>query len=469
MGMTISRNRIPRGFIIRSISLILLLLVIFQIYISHIQSQSPSKSWSSSSPANHNPNAKYLGTNNDELAQFPPTHDLERFCSSYPERRVKKHHILISNKAKEDGPLKIFYWKQESLSQEIDWHKESETMCPVPLELQSFFDHYRQTKVKDPSVFWKTGYAPCFFWKTWDNEIEDRPGSCASREYTKLDYIFSTNYTDFVNADIIYMDYASTMGIDKAPYFDQMLLPPRLAHQSWALSFFDESIGYYPHVAMPAFLNQFDLTMGSPPQLMDIPNPYYPITEKKALELAHIEPTHPFDKTPEHYIAFMTSNCASKNDRMGLIGKLVNTAGAHSYGLCGHNKEMPEELKGREAGSWQYKKQKTLASYPFGLAAENSNCLGHITEKIYDVYASGSIPIYMGAPDIADFVPEGSYIDVRKFKTYDDLIHYMKAVDREPFYRWKDIVKKDPTKFCKKCLYTGPSPWCTIMDNVHFV
>ncbi|KAG0293339.1 4-alpha-L-fucosyltransferase [Linnemannia gamsii] len=427
MGLTISRNRIPRGFIIRSISLIIIILVIFQTYVSHIQTQSPLKQgllWATS-----NPKAKYNATNNDELTIHPPTYNLEKFCSSYPTRPTKKHHILIPNKAKEDGPLKIFYWKQLALEQKLDWHKESETMCP----------------------------------------IEDRPGSCTSREYGRLDYIFSTNYTDFVNADIIYMDYAFTMGIDKAPYFDQMLLPPRLAHQSWALLFFDESVGYYPHVAMPAFLNQFDLTMGSPPQLMDIPNPTYPITKEKALELASIEPTHPFDKTPEHFIAFMISNCAAKNDRMGLIDKLVETAGAHSYGHCGHNKEMPEELKGREVGSWQYKKQKTLASYPFGLAAENSNCLGYITEKIYDVYASGSIPIYMGAPDIADFVPEGSYIDVRNFKTYDDLIQYMKTVDREPFYRWKDIVKKDPTKFCKKCLYTGPPAWCTIMDNVHFV
>ncbi|KAF9340961.1 Alpha 1,3 fucosyltransferase [Linnemannia elongata] len=363
MGMTISRNRFPRGFIIRSITLVILLLVIFQSYLSYIQSQSSLRFWSS--PATSNPNAKYLGTNNDELTLFPPTRDLERFCSSYPKRPTKKHHILISNKAKEDGPLKIFYWKQRALTQRVDWHKESETI--------------------------------------------------------------------------------------------------------WALVFFDESIGFYPYVAMPAFLNQFDITIGSPPQLMDVPNPSYPITEKKALELANIEPTHPFDKTPEHYIAFMVSNCYARNDRMTLINKLVKTAGAHSYGECSHNKEMPEELKGRETGNWQYKKQKVLASYPFGLAAENSNCLGYITEKIYDVYAAGSIPIYMGAPDIADFVPEGSFIDARSFKNYDDLIHYMKTVDREPFYRWKDIVKKDPTKFCKKCLYAGPTPWCSIMDNVHFV
>ncbi|KAG9067395.1 4-alpha-L-fucosyltransferase [Linnemannia hyalina] len=337
-------------------------------------SQSPLKSWSSSSPATHNPNAKYLGINNDEFAQFPPTHDLERFCSSYPERPVKKHHILISNKAKGDRLLKIFYWKQESLSQEIDWHKESETMCPVLLELQSFFYHYRQTTVKDPSMLWKTGYAPCFFWKTWDNEIEDRPGSCWPTKTGRL-------------------------------------------------SFFEESIGYYPHVAMPAFLNQFNLTMGSLPQLMGVPNPSYPITEKKAFELAHIEHTHPFDKTPEHYIAFITSNCATKNDRMGLIDKLVNTSGAHSYGFCGHNKEMLEELKGRVAGSWQ-----TPTVWDLSLKK---------IYDVYDVYASGSISIYMGAPGIADFVPEGSYIDVRNFKTYDDLIHYMKTVDREPLYWWK--------------------------------
>ncbi|KAF9302542.1 4-alpha-L-fucosyltransferase, partial [Linnemannia elongata] len=110
-----------------------------------------------------------------------------------------------------------------------------------------------------------------------------------------------------------------------------------------------------------------------------------------------------------------------------------------------------------------------LAPYPFGLAAENSNCIGYITEKIYDVFASGSIPVYIGAADIADFVPEGSYINVNDFDTYDDLINYMKTVDREPFYRWKKIVKNDPSKFCKSCFSTTKSIPCAIVDSIKFV
>ncbi|KAF9089303.1 hypothetical protein BGX29_012120 [Mortierella sp. GBA35] len=464
MSVTISRNHIPRGFLVRSITLVILLLVIFQVYISHIQIK-----WPIGSSSDLYPRTSYNFTNTDQLTQIPPTTDIERFCSSYPAPSKKKRTILITDKTKDDGPLKIFFWKQVALIERVDWKKESETMCPIPLELQAFADHYRQTKIKDPTVRWKTGYIPCYFWKTWDRQNEDRLGTCPTRRYGELEYNFSTNYTDFVNADIIYIAYPFTLESDKAPYFDQMLLPPRLAHQRWVLHFYDESVGYYPHVATPAFLRQFDLTIGSPPTLMDIPNPTYPITEKKALELANIEPTHPFDKTPQHFIGFLVSNCFAINNRMGLIEKLIKDAGAHSYGECLHNKDMPEELQGREVASWQYKKHKTLAPYPFGLAAENSNCLGYITEKIYDVLASGSIPIYMGAPDIADFVPEGSYIDVRNFASYDAMIEYMKTVDRAPFYRWKDVVKKDPKKFCKSCFYTGPSGWCTIMDNVQFL
>jgi hypothetical protein len=46
---------------------------------------------------------------------------------------------------------------------------------------------------------------------------------------------------------------------------------------------------------------------------------------------------------------------------------------------------------------------------------------GYVTEKIIDCFRAGVIPIYLGAPDIADFVPKTSFIDLREYTDLDEL------------------------------------------------
>ncbi|KAG9067394.1 hypothetical protein KI688_012177 [Linnemannia hyalina] len=462
MGLTISRLRvprglvIPRGFAVRAIIIIIVLLVITQTYLTNLK------------PVPIRPTARYIGTNYDELTQFEPHHDIKSFCNKLPAPRNKRG-LVISDKSKADGPLKIFYWRHGSRYGWTDWDWESQTMCPIPMELQEFFDTFRTKVINKPDLVWSTGYAPCYFWKTFDGQVEDRYGSCNSKHSGYLDYTFSTNYTDFPNADIIYMDHPLHLGTKQAPYYNSQLLPPKLAHQKWVLRYGDDSIAGYPYMALPAFLHRFDLTMGSPPSMMDIPDPTYPITQDKAIELANTKPSLAFNKKTDHLISVVTSECWPWNNRNDLIDHLVKNAGAHSYGNCNNNKEVPKELK-KDDLPRSFVKQTLMTKYPFGLAAEHSNCVGYVTEKIYDVLASGAIPVYFGASDIADFVPEGSYIDVKDFKDNDELVAYLKTVDRAPFYKWKEIVKKDPSKFCKSC-FPAPaeSAWCAIMDNVQYV
>ncbi|KAG0381056.1 4-alpha-L-fucosyltransferase [Mortierella sp. AD032] len=444
MGLTISRLRVfkgvilPRRLVVRSIIIIIVLLLITQTYLSSLKTV-PIRS-----------TARYIGTNYDELTQFTPRRDVEAFCNKLPTPR-KKRGLVISDKTKADGPLKIFYWRWQHGNKYawIDWEWESQTMCPIPLELQEFFDTFRTEILDKPNLDWKTGYAP--------------------KHSGYLDYTFSTNYTDFPNADIVYMDHPFLMGSDKPPYFSSLLLPPKLAHQKWVLRFSDDSLAAYPYIALPAFLHRFDLTMGSPPSMMDIPDPTYPITQDKVLELVNAKPSVAFNKKTDDLISIVTSECWPWNKRNGLIDHFIEKAGAHSYGGCKTNKEIPKELT-KEGLPRPYVKQKLMSKYPFGLAAEHSNCISYVTEKIYDVLASGAIPVYFGASDIADFVPEGSYIDVKNFKDYDEVVEYMRIVDRAPFYKWKEIVKKDPTKFCKRCFPTPvESDWCAIVDNVQYV
>lgn len=61
------------------------------------------------------------------------------------------------------------------------------------------------------------------------------------------------------------------------------------------------------------------------------------------------------------------------------------------------------------------------SQYKFALCVENARFPGYVTEKIIQCLVSGTIPIYLGAPDIAEFVPAAAFIDVRALPTFDDL------------------------------------------------
>jgi len=59
-------------------------------------------------------------------------------------------------------------------------------------------------------------------------------------------------------------------------------------------------------------------------------------------------------------------------------------------------------------------KQEVYMGYTFALIIENSAESGGISEKIFDAMSGGCIPLYMGAPDVLDFIPEGCFINLRE-------------------------------------------------------
>lgn len=56
-------------------------------------------------------------------------------------------------------------------------------------------------------------------------------------------------------------------------------------------------------------------------------------------------------------------------------------------------------------------KIETLSQYKYALCFENVSQPGYITEKIIDCFVAGTVPIYMGAPDIWKRVPDGAFLD----------------------------------------------------------
>ena len=81
-----------------------------------------------------------------------------------------------------------------------------------------------------------------------------------------------------------------------------------------------------------------------------------------------------------------------------------------------------------------------LQQYKFSICFENAIFSGWITEKIIDSLLAGCIPIYFGAPDVTDFIPEGTFIDFRKFKNYTDLDYYLRNIDEKTYNQYIERI-----------------------------
>lgn len=66
-------------------------------------------------------------------------------------------------------------------------------------------------------------------------------------------------------------------------------------------------------------------------------------------------------------------------------------------------------------------KYETLSKYRFCLCFENMQMTGYVTEKIFDSLYAGTIPLYLGAPDIISLIPADAYIDCRKFSSWKEM------------------------------------------------
>jgi hypothetical protein len=73
-------------------------------------------------------------------------------------------------------------------------------------------------------------------------------------------------------------------------------------------------------------------------------------------------------------------------------------------------------------------KCEALSRYRFAVCFENMVLDGWITEKLFDCLHAGTIPVYLGAPDIAAHVPPGAFVDFRQFGSYDALGRHLRSL-----------------------------------------
>lgn len=120
------------------------------------------------------------------------------------------------------------------------------------------------------------------------------------------------------------------------------------------------------------------------------------------------------DKMPgyaqrEKAVLFVARNCASQNGREDVVRSLqANGVRVDSVSSCLNNKPWPSDIENGGPST----KHLLLQRYLLYFAAENCNEVDYVTEKAYGPLAAGTPLLYLGAPNIDEFVPPNSVMSV---------------------------------------------------------
>lgn len=86
-------------------------------------------------------------------------------------------------------------------------------------------------------------------------------------------------------------------------------------------------------------------------------------------------------------------------------------------------------------------KSTVLRRTKFSICYENiRDETGYITEKIFDSFFSGCVPVYWGADNINDHVPSDCFVDRRNFRDTASLYKHLKEMDENTFIEYQKRI-----------------------------
>lgn len=88
-----------------------------------------------------------------------------------------------------------------------------------------------------------------------------------------------------------------------------------------------------------------------------------------------------------------------------------------------------------------HNKLNVLRHYKFCICFENNASNGSITEKILHAFNVGCVPVYLGAPDITDYIPDNCFIDYRKFASNAEMLSYLQSITEDEFNQYLENIR----------------------------
>lgn len=133
---------------------------------------------------------------------------------------------------------------------------------------------------------------------------------------------------------------------------------------------------------------------------------------------SHIENREVVPKT--EFCSFVVSNSHANELRTKLFCKLSEYKKVDSGGCFMNN------VGGPIADKFEFDSR-----HKFSICCENAAQPGYTTEKLYQAFAAGTIPIYWGDPKVCDIFNEKAFINIASYKNLEDVIEVVKNIDND--------------------------------------
>jgi hypothetical protein len=192
--------------------------------------------------------------------------------------------------------------------------------------------------------------------------------------------------------------------------------------QVW-VAFTLECVERYPLFADPTFMALFDYEM-SYRQDADFWSPYMWPELPSALAATKVR------RKKRLCCAFISSGL-DLSGRQRLLRDLMDHLPVDSYGRFLRNRRLF-----RDKGT--VTKLNVISRYRFTLAFENTIGSDYVTEKFFQPLRVGSIPVYLGAPNIDEFSPgDDAFINAADFGSAKELADYLMSADDDRHHTWR--------------------------------
>jgi alpha-1,3-fucosyltransferase 10 len=211
----------------------------------------------------------------------------------------------------------------------------------------------------------------------------------------------------------------ATAVVFHVPTLRGVALPPKISGQAW-VAWSMESEAHYPELADPEFMRQFEVTM-TYRRDATVWTPYFGGAGFDEAALL----TAPRAKTAAVPVAYFQSSPVDRCGRTAFAAALMRHVKIDSYGKVLHNADLPGPDTGRES------MLAATARHKFALILENCRTEDYVSDKFFDALIMGSVPVYRGAPNVAELAPaDHCYIDAADFAGPVELAAHLNWLDQ---------------------------------------
>lgn len=325
---------------------------------------------------------------------------------------------------KEPFISKLAYNKLDDIKMWIkQYGKEFFCQCPyIKKHINTFLD---------PLKVCIAGHAPEIYYAL-KNELEkyncqvqslEEINSQTGGDYLNCDIVFTININPSISNRIEKHNQNTTTPIK---LYAIVLEPPHVEWQSYNLLFYkkydliftlDDSLHRHP------YLNKY-VKINFPQRSIKLLHNPVPFHKRKLLTIVNSYKTGTSDSPTYEYDLY--------KERFNLINYFNNQG--ECFDFYGQQWENGPYHTYRSFRGSLCDKISTLQQYKFIVCFENSCIIpGYITEKIFDSFISGTVPIYWGAPNVENYIPKNCFIDMNDFNNYEALHSYLENMSEETY------------------------------------